>query len=170
MSAPGAVPPPPFPSFPAPAGRRSSMLPRHLISVVVALVLTPVGIMVFDYGSGKYHQERARNFDGSGTADELLLVVLGALVLLAVAASARISGLGPVLAGLVWGGIPFVWFVADLPGFYDFSQDLPGTYFWFSVPGYLFPLVGTLLVGAGLAGTWRGRVREVSPVAANIRA
>lgn len=166
MSAPGAVPPPPSPSSPsfpapapAPAGRRSSMLPRHLISVVVALVLTPVGIMVFDYGSGRYHQERARSFDGSGTADELLLVVLGALVLLAVAASARISGLGPVLAGLVWGGIPFVWFVADLPSFYDFAQDLPGTYFWFSVPGYLFPLVGTLLVGAGLAGTWRGRVR-----------
>ncbi|XBB66543.1 hypothetical protein ABFU82_20890 [Nocardioides sp. WV_118_6] len=169
MSAPGAVPPPPSPSpspsfpapgYPGPGSRsRSPMVLRHLISAVVALVLTPIGIMVFDYGSGKYLQERARTFDNSNAAGELVLLVLGALILLAVAVTARVSGLGPVLAGLVWGGIPFVWFVADLPGFYEFAQDLPSTHFWFTAPSYLFPLVGTLLVGAGLAGAWRGRLR-----------
>lgn len=164
MTAPGAFPPPPpagpTPSYPTPAGSgRSPMVLRHVASVVVAMVLTPIGVLVFDYGSGKYLQERVRTLGDSGATGELVLLVLGALILMAVAASARLSGLGPVLAGLVWGGIPFLWFVVDLPGFYEFARDLPSTYYWFSVPGYLFPLVGALLVGAGLGGRWRGQVR-----------
>jgi hypothetical protein len=135
------------------------MVLRHLGSVVLALGLTPVGVLVFDYGAGKYYVERARNFDNSGAAGELLLMLVGALVLLAVAATARLSGLGPVLAGLVWGLVPFAWFLADIESFFDFTRDLPSTYYWFASPSYLFPLVAAMLVGAGLAGRWRGRLR-----------
>jgi hypothetical protein len=132
---------------------------RHLASVVLALGLTPVGVLVLDYGAGKYYLERARNFDNSGAVGELLLVLLGALILLAVAATARLSGLGPVLAGLVWGLVPFLWFLADIESFFDLTRDLPSTYFWFGSPSYLFPLVAVACVGAGLAGRWRGGLR-----------
>jgi hypothetical protein len=146
------LPPPGLP-------RRSSMVLRHLASIVLALGLTPVGVLVFDYGAGKYYEERIRNFSNAGTTDELLLMLVGAVVLAAVAACSRLSGLGPVLAGLVWGVVPFVWFLADIESFFDFSQDLPSTYLWFRSPSYVFPLVAAMLVGAGLAGRWRGRLR-----------
>ncbi len=152
-------PPPPSlpPSFPpAPAGR-SSMVLRHVIGTAVALVLTPIGLLVFDYGSGRYLQERLRTFDESVGAGPLALMIVGLLILAVVAVSARLSGLGPLLAGLVWGGLPFLWVLLDLSSFLRMARDLPGTYFWFSVPTYLFPLVGALLVGAGVAGRWRGR-------------
>lgn len=164
--APYAPPPPPpnasapfAPPFAPPSRpRRRSMALRHLGSVALALALTPVGILVFDYGAGRYNLEHSRTFDNSGTAGELALMFLGAAVLVAAAASARLSGLGPVLAGLVWGVLPFVWFLADLRSFFDFSQDLPSTHFWFSSPPYLFPLVAAMLLAAGLVGRWRGRV------------
>ncbi|MDQ6523801.1 hypothetical protein RB608_09335 [Nocardioides sp. LHD-245] len=157
---PYAPPPPPNAPTPFAAPRRpvgSAMVLRHLASVVIALVLTPVGVLVFDYGAGKYAQERVARFDNSGTAGELVLMVVGALILMSVAASARISGLGPVLAGVLWGLVPFLWFLVDLRSFFDLSQDLPSTYYWFTVPTYLFPLVAAMLVGSGLAGRWRGR-------------
>lgn len=137
--------------------RRSSMVLRHLASVAVALVLTPVGILVFDHGAGTYLDEWFRNLNDPAVTGDLLLMILGALILVAVAACGRVSGLGPVLAGLVWGVIPFAWFLADLRSFTDFAQDLPSTYLWFRSPTYLFPLVAAMLVGAGLAGRWRGR-------------
>lgn len=148
------------PYFPPPGpSRRSSMVLRHLASVVLALGLTPVGVLVFDYGAGNYYLERARSFDNSGTTGELLLMLVGAVILVAVAVTARISGLGPVLAGLVWGVAPFVWFLTDVRSFFDFTRDLPSAYFWFASPSYLFPLVAVLCFGSGLAGRWRGSLR-----------
>ncbi|TNM38587.1 hypothetical protein FHP29_15255 [Nocardioides albidus] len=144
------LPPPPSP-------RGSSMVLRHLASVVLALGLTPVGVLVLDYGAGKYYEERIRNFSNAGTTDELLLILLGGVILMGVAACGRLSGLGPVLAGLLWGLVPFVWFLADIEGFFELSQDLPSTYLWFRSPSSMFPLVAAMLVGAGLAGRWRGR-------------
>ncbi|WP_408897663.1 hypothetical protein ACJ5H2_00815 [Nocardioides sp. R1-1] len=154
-------PPSPYPHPQAPVGtppaRRSPMAVRHLASAVIALVLTPVGLLVFDYGAGRYRMEQARTFDNSETGGELALILLGVAILVAVGATGRVSGLGPVLAGLVWGLLPFLWFLADLEGFFRFSRDLPTTQFWFGDPPYLFPLVAALGVGAGLAGRWRGR-------------
>jgi len=163
MTAPEAFPPPPSSSFaPPPTARpvRGSMVLRHLVGAAVGLVVTPVGILLFDYGAGKYLQQRARSFDDTVITGNLVVMALGALVLVAVAASARLSGLGPVLGGLVWGGLPFLWYLVDLQGFFKLSRDLPSTFFWFAVPVYLFPLVGALLVGAGLGGRWRGALRQ----------
>ena len=133
---------------------------RHVISVVIALGATPIGIVMFDYGGGKYLRERAINF-GEGTAGIgwLVLMFAGGAVLMVVALTARVSGLGPVLAGLLWGLVPLLWFVVDLASFYDFSRDLPSTYFWFANPPFLFGLVAPLLIGSGLAGRWRGTQR-----------
>jgi hypothetical protein len=134
------------------------MVLRHLFGAGFALVATPVGVAVFDYGAGEYLRERIVNFDQGGAVPEILLMFLGAGILMVVAASGRLSGLGPVLAGLVWGLGPLVWFMADFASFADFSRDLPSTHFWFGSPPILFPLVAALLIGAGLAGRWRGRV------------
>lgn len=154
-------PPPHLPAYGAPHGspprERSSMALRHLASVVGALVLTPVGLLVFDYGAGRYRMEQARTFDNSETAGELALILLGGAILVAVAATGRLSGLGPLLAGVVWGALPFLWFLADLESFFRLSRDLPSTHHWFGDPPYLFPLVAALGIGAGLAGRWRGR-------------
>ncbi|KRB76267.1 hypothetical protein ASE01_14780 [Nocardioides sp. Root190] len=146
---------------PAPDGGRvvrKSMIGRHVMGVLFALVAAPVGVLVFDYGSGEYLRERIVNFDQTGAVGEILLMFLGAAILMTVALSARLSGLGPILAGLVWGVVPMVWFMADFASFAKFSRDLPSSHFWFSSPPVLFPLVAALLIGAGLAGRWRGRV------------
>lgn len=136
------------------------MWPRHLIGVAFAFVATPVGLMVFDYGATRYLQTRALyGSEGRGGFTELTLMVAGALVLMAVVASARVSGLGPILAGFLWALVPLIWFMIDLGSFYSFSQDLPSTHFWFSNPPFLFGLVAPLFVGAGLAGRWRGQVK-----------
>lgn len=161
---PGQGPPAPFPPPVSPARTLGdSMVLRHVVGVVVALVLTPIGILVFDYGAGTYAQKRAVTLDGSGATRELVLMFVGALVLAAVAASARVSGLGPVVAGLLWGGLPFVWFLVDLRSFFEVTRDLPSSHYWFAVPTYLFPLVGALLVGSGLAGRWGSRGRAARP-------
>lgn len=150
-------PPPPFGS-PAPGSpRRRSMVWRHIVGPLVALLATPVGFALIDYGATRYIQDVYRYAD-PGWSAELLWLVAGGLALTVAAASARLSGLGPILAFLVWALAPFLWFLSDGAGFYEFSRDLPSTHFWFSYAPLEFPLLGALLLGAGLGGRWRGRV------------
>lgn len=138
------------------------MVLRHVASVVLALGAAPVGILVLDYGAGRYLRERIVNFDEASVGVEIALMFLGAMILMFVAACGRLSGLGPVLAGLVWGLLPLLWFMVDLASFSDFSRDLPSSHFWFPDPPILFTLVAALLVGSGLAGRWRGQVVATS--------
>lgn len=154
------APPPSAPHTPhshvSQFGRRS-MAPWHLVSVAIALVVTPVGILLFDYGAGQYLRTRAVYLEGnSGTFSELAPMALGGLLLAGVAATARLSGLGPIVAGFVWGLLPLLWFVIDVRSFFDVMQDLPLNHFWFASPPFLFGLVAALLVGSGAGGRWRG--------------
>lgn len=161
---PYAPPPPPASGFgPTTHGaERRSMGLRHLASVVLALGAAPVGILVFDYGAGEYLRERVVNFDQASAGVEIALMFLGALILMLVAVCGRLSGLGPVLAGLVWGLLPLLWFMVDFVSFSEFSRELPSTHFWFSDPPVLFALVAALLIGSGMAGRWRGQVVATS--------
>ena len=133
------------------------MAVRHVVSVVAAMVLAPVGLLLFDYGSGRYHRERLVHLDDSQSSTALLVMVGGIVLLALTAACTRISGLGPVVAGVVWGVLPFLWFFADVEGFFEFVQDLPTDHFWFASPTYLFPLAAAFLVGAGAGGRWARR-------------
>lgn len=158
----GFGPPAPFGSSgPGPGSpgspRRRSMAWRHVVSPLVALVVTPIGLALVDYGAGKYVQDVYRYAD-SGWSAELLWILAGGLFLTVAAAATRLSGLGPVLAALVWAVAPFLWFVVDAGSFFELSQDLPSTHFWFSYAPIEFPLLGALLLGAGIGGRWRGRV------------
>lgn len=153
-------PPAPFGS-PGPGSpgspRRRSMAWRHIVGPMVALVATPIGLALVDYGAGRYVQDLYRLAD-SGWSAELFWIFAGGLFLLVAAASARLSGLGPILAALVWAVVPFLWFVIDARSFYEFCQDLPSTHLWFNYAPIEFPLLGALLMGAGIGGRWRGRV------------
>ncbi|NHA00898.1 hypothetical protein G5V59_15860 [Nocardioides sp. W3-2-3] len=143
------------PGFAAPP-RRRPMLWRHLLGPLVALTATPLGLVLVDYGAGQYLLDVYRALEPGWSAD-LLWLVAGGLVLTVAALSARISGLGPVLAALVWGVVPFVWYVSEPGAFYRFARDLPSTHPWFSSAPVELPLLGALLLGAGIAGRWRGR-------------
>lgn len=130
---------------------------RHVVGPLIALVATPVGLALLDYGAAEYARETYFAAE-SGWSPELLWLVAGGLVLTAVAASTRLSGLGPVLAALVWTVVPFLWFVVDISSFYDVLSDLPSTHLWFNYAPLEFPLAGALLLGAGIGGRWRGRI------------
>lgn len=153
-------PPAPFGSpFPGAPGspRRRSMVWRHIVGPLVALVATPIGLALVDYGAERYLREFYA-FTTSGWSVELLWLLGGGVFLTVAALSARLSGLGPVLAALVWALAPFLWFIIDRGSFFDFSQDLPSTHFWFGYAPVEFPMLGALLLGAGIGGRWRGRV------------
>lgn len=158
--APYAPPPPPVAFAHTPRTGRQSMALRHLASVGIALLATPVGLLLFDYGATRYLRGQAYGASlDEGSAGQFVIMFAGGLVLTGVAATARISGLGPVLAALVWALVPFLWFVIDTTGYYSTMTDLPSTHFWFSNPPILFGAVGALLLGGGLAGRWRGARR-----------
>lgn len=139
---------------------RQSMVLRHLASAGIALAVTPIGLTVFDYGAFGYLRTQAYGLsDGEGSVGKFVVMFVGGLLLTAVAATARLSGLGPILAALLWAFVPFLWFVIDTVGFYSTMDDLPSTHFWFSNPPLLFGTVGAMLLGSGLAGRWRGARR-----------
>ena len=80
--------------------------------------------------------------------------------LLVAAAAGRISGLGPLLAGLVLGAGPGAWIVLDHASYVDRANDIPEI--WnhtsFGLVGaavVLYPSVAGLLLGAAVAGKWR---------------
>jgi len=159
--APGSPPPPaPPPAVPRPAAPPRGGVPmavRHVLSVVAAAVIAPIGLLVFDYGAEDYSIQRQVYLDQSHTGKGFVLIAVGAVLLLLVAALGRVSGLGPVVAGLLYGVAPFLWFHLDLSSFYSRSRDLPSTHLWFGAAAYEFPLVAALLIGAGLAGRWARR-------------
>ena len=157
--------PPPWPPGPAapsvPGGavrpRGLPMAVRHLLSVAVAMVLTPVGLVLVDVATQRYYLRQVQQAEG-GTTAEVLVMLLGLAVLWAVASVARISGLGPLLAGLLWAGVPFLWALVDMRSFWEATRELPdvwGRRFWFSSPFLLFGLTAAGFVGAGVAGRWR---------------
>lgn len=135
----------------------------HVASAFFSLVLTPIGLVALDYGL-------ASGWSGVGGAtpgdrvpmEAGIAMAVAAAVLLVVAALSRLSGLGPLLAGIVWGVLPAVGFalvpatmgrrMADLADPYaDFLLGLVAS-------SEVFPLLGGLLVGIGLVGRWRGKV------------
>ncbi len=89
----------------------------------------------------------------------ITLGVAAGLFLLA-ALAGRLSALGPLLAGLVWGVGPLVWVMLDFPSFVDRLNDLPEFYdntgFGLYAVGFaVFPAVAGLLIGTAIAGRWR---------------
>jgi hypothetical protein len=128
-------------------------------------VVTPAGLAVFDYGADDYARRvNVIGVQAPDTVKDVALIGAACVLLLLVAVAARVSGLGPVLAGVLYGVAPFTWFVLDSASFLRASVRLPSTHLWFEGAPYELPLAATLLIGAGISGRWAAREpRPVSP-------
>lgn len=152
--------------------KRKRRTGSHLNSLVLSLLLTPIALVLVDYA---YLNGWGRSIT-TGVDDPIALragIVIGvaAALLLVVAALGRASGIGPLLAGLVWGALPAVGFalvplqmvrrMTDLPDLYDnFLSGLSGG------ASIVFPVLGAVLVGTGLFGRWRGPKPLTQPAVA----
>jgi hypothetical protein len=136
---------------------------RHLGSVVLAFLGVLGAYGAVDYGYYRILGPDLTAYQGGALPDRAMIAFAVAGGCLFVAALAgRISGLGPLLAGLVLGAGPAVWLVLDRGSFVARANDVPESPFWdhvtFGLVGagpVLYPVVCGLLVGAALAGRWR---------------
>jgi hypothetical protein len=128
---------------------------RRTVCVLVALLLTPVGIW-FSVEGGLGVADALDSDDG---IDPVYLgqMLIGLLLLLLIAASARFSRAGAFVGALVWGVGPVVvhsvagdTFTSVIEQFDEAFGD------WLDAFALVvFPMVAALLLGAALAG--RGR-------------
>jgi hypothetical protein len=160
---PGQFPPPPtpyggVPPSQPPATSGGGMAGRHLVSVLIAVIVTPVGLALFDLGVTRWFQYAAQMLDPeSAPLLSYVFAVAGCVLLLVAAAAGRVSGLGPVAAGILWGVVPGLWVLVDVQSFWEVTRELPEVWdhpFWFGYAPFMLPLAGVLLVGAGVAGRW----------------
>jgi hypothetical protein len=148
---------------PEPVTRRGRGLGlnRHLGSVVLSFVAVLAAYGALDFGFYRAFPGADASV-GSGRIDDAAMIALGAagVAVLVAALAARISGLGPLLAGLVLGAAPAAWVFLDHAAYVARLDDVPElwdhTTFGLAHNAFaVFPLVGGLLIGAGLAGRWR---------------
>ena len=134
---------------------------RHLTSLVLALVAVPVGYGFLDYATYRAGGFLSASPDPGRLPDRLVVMTAAAAACFLVAALAgRVSGMGPLVAGLVWGVAPAAWVILDYPSYVSRLNDLPefwnNTGFGLATIGIaVFPVAAGLLVGLGLAGKWR---------------
>ena len=82
------------------------------------------------------------------------------LLLFVAAATGRVSGLDPLLDGVVWGAVPAAFALAAPSQLARGVRQLPDVYdaLGFGIRAYgvvVFPLVTVLLLGAAVSGRWR---------------
>jgi hypothetical protein len=134
---------------------------RHLGSVLLSFLGVIGAYGAVDYGFYRTLGPGLTAYQGGELSDNVLIAggIAGGCLFLA-ALAGRISGLGPLLAGLVLGVGPCAWLVLDRASYIDRANDLPEL--WdhtsFGLVGaavVLYPTVAGLLLGAAFAGRWR---------------
>ena len=134
---------------------------RHLGSVVLSFLGVLGAYSAFDYGFWRANIEAQVNLSDEVLPDRTMIsLCVAGLCLLIAAGAGRISGLGPLLAGLILGAAPSAWVFLDYGSFVRRLDDVPEawdqTTFGISVVSFaVFPGVAGLLLGAALAGRWR---------------
>jgi hypothetical protein len=134
---------------------------RHLGSVVISFLGVIGAYGAVDYGFYRTLGSDLTAYQGGEVADRAMIAFgLAAVCCLVAAAAGRLSGLGPLLAGIVLGAGPSAWLVLDRASFVDRANDIPEI--WdhtsFGLVGagpVLYPVVAGLLIGAAVAGRWR---------------
>ncbi len=134
---------------------------RHLGSVVLSFLGVLGAYGAVDYGFYRALGPDLTVYQGGELSNQAMIACAVAAGCLFVAAAAgRISGLGPLLAGLVLGAGPCAWIVLDHASYVDRANDIPEM--WnhtsFGLVGaavVLYPTVAGLLLGAAFAGRWR---------------
>ena len=122
---------PPPPASPDVRQKRSVGAVAHLASVIVAVVLVPIAYLLLDFAMREMRPRVFGALDESALPPKVWVSVCAASGLMVIAAGiGRLSGLGPLVAGLLWGALPTVvtllrplWIpkrLVDLPDIYDF--------------------------------------------------
>jgi hypothetical protein len=134
---------------------------RHVASVLVSFLGVLGAYGAVDYGFYRALGPDLTVYQGGEVSDRAMIacaVAAGCLFL--AAAAGRISGLGPLLAGLVLGAGPCAWIALDHASYVARANDLPEL--WdhtsFGLVGaavVLYPTVAGLLIGVAVAGKWR---------------
>ena len=135
---------------------------RHLGSIVLSFLGVLGAYGALDYGFYKTLGPDLTVYQGGQVSDPALVAFGAAAACMFVAALAgRISGLGPLLAGLVLGAGPCAWIVLDHASYVDRMNDVPNiwgdhTTFGLVAAGVvIYPVVAGLLLGTAVAGRWR---------------
>ena len=135
---------------------------RHMTSVLLALVLVPAAYVLIDHSFYRAFLGSGDLLEGGRLSTEVIVTMsIAAACFFAAAATGRISALGPLVAGLVWGAAPAVWVMLEYTSYTETVGDLPNLYDDFGLglvtAGFaLFPAVAGLLLGTAVAGRWRG--------------
>jgi len=135
---------------------------RHAAGVLLSFLGVLGAYGALDYGFYKSLGPDLTVYQGGEVSDRALIAFGSAAACMFVAALAgRISGLGPLLAGLVLGAGPCAWIVLDHASYVDRMNDVPNiwgdqTTFGLVAAGVvIYPAVAGLLLGAAVAGRWR---------------
>jgi hypothetical protein len=142
------------------ARRRGLGANRHLGSVVLSMVAVLAAYGALDYGFERARGAAQTDLDGALSDNTIIALGVAAACLLVAAAAGRISGLGPLLTGLVLGVAPAAWVLLDFSSYVHRLDDVPElwdrTTFGLSYAGFaIYPAVAGLLLGAAIAGRWR---------------
>jgi hypothetical protein len=134
---------------------------RHLSSMLLSLLGVLGAYAAVDYGFYRSLGKGLTVYQGGALSDQAMIsAAVAAGCLFVAAAAGRISGLGPLLAGLVLGAGPSAWIVLDRASFVARANDIPEL--WnhtsFGLVGaavVLYPTVAATMLGAAVAGRWR---------------
>ncbi|MFI7118363.1 hypothetical protein [Amycolatopsis sp. NPDC049868] len=156
---PYAVPPHGQPATPEPyrQPRQSSRAVPRVISGLGGVLLTPVALSVTIYGGTRLQRGFAQALSFTDDPLGLALLIVGGLLLLGVAFLGALSGLGPVVGGLLWGVLPGLAFLLSPRDFMSLIYDIGprelglGLVTWMAMGALVAS--GFLLIGAGLVGT-----------------
>ncbi|HET6287225.1 MAG TPA: hypothetical protein VFG15_10765 [Amycolatopsis sp.] len=157
---PYAVPSYEQPQAPEPYGaqpRQASRAVPRVLSALGGVLLTPVALGLVIYGGSELQRGFSQYLSVGEDPLSLFLLALGGVLLLGVALLGALSGIGPVVGGLMWGVLPGLTFLLSPQDVMRLTYDVTGASLgtglvtWL-VMGALFAS-GFLLVGAGLVGT-----------------
>ncbi|WP_233574245.1 hypothetical protein [Amycolatopsis panacis] len=155
--------PPPYSTFSPTVVPPASRTGARVLSGLAGLVLTPVALGLLGYG-GYRQQNVLSTYAAHSDAVSVVLLVAGALLLLAVATLGAWSSAGPLLGGLLWGVLPGLVTLAMPQWGLELLNLVPWGQLRFGVATWLFTGAlfgcGFLLVGTGLAGSLVRRRRE----------
>ncbi|MCW2756922.1 MAG: hypothetical protein JWO46_668 [Nocardioidaceae bacterium] len=134
---------------------------RHLLSVVVSVVALPLGLVALDYSLNKgLNRNIVQYRDGLPPIEALGPFAVGMLLIFVATAAGRVSGLGPLLAGVIWGAVPAAFALGAPLELTRGIRHLPHVYdaIGFGVTSYgvvIFPILAVTLIGAAVSGRWR---------------
>lgn len=145
----------------APTAPRRGIHPlAHVGSVIGGLLLTPVALLLLDYGARQWRTQVAQFDTSAASGKTALCVVLAFVLLTGVTALGRLSGVGPLVAGIVWGVIPTLVMLLRPMELWHAVDDVPHIYksqglFVVSAANFVFPMLAALLIGAAVSARWK---------------